>query len=275
MSNKKSASALFFVLDTADIMKIDHRYFVAMRAAAWHLLLSVVIALGMAAIVFGLWYPYPYREISGGRELFLLITVIDIVCGPLMTFVIFDFKKPRRELRLDLTLVVGLQLVALAYGVWTTWQARPVYLSFERDRFKVVMSADLNPSDVRALPPELAPLKFGGVRMVGLRPPKSTQERNKVLFESIEFGRDYAVRPEFYIPYEGAEAMKALNKGQSLEKFLLRYPDERKKAETIAVKEGVEVGAFKYLPIIGRQDWVALLDKNGMVKGFLKGDGFL
>ena len=43
------------------------------RAFSIHFGCSLAIALLAALLVFGLWYPYPFREISGGRELFLLI----------------------------------------------------------------------------------------------------------------------------------------------------------------------------------------------------------
>ena len=29
-----------------------------------------------------------------------------------------------------------------------------------------------------------------------------------------------------------------------------------------------------YLPVVGRQDWVAVLDQQAQIQGFLKGDGF-
>jgi hypothetical protein len=29
-----------------------------------------------------------------------------------------------------------------------------------------------------------------------------------------------------------------------------------------------------YLPVIARQDWVAVLDKQGQIRGFLRADGF-
>lgn len=29
-----------------------------------------------------------------------------------------------------------------------------------------------------------------------------------------------------------------------------------------------------YLPVIARQDWVAVLDQQGQIQGFLRGDGF-
>ena len=45
---------------------------------------------------------------------------------------------------------------------------------------------------------------------MALREPKDALERQKVLFESVQGGRDYAERPEFYLPYEGEAALKSL-----------------------------------------------------------------
>lgn len=255
-------------------MKIDARLRAASRVAGWHLLCSVALALLSAAVVLGLWYPYPYRELSGGRELFLLIIGVDVVCGPLLTLVMFNPKKSRRELGLDLGIVAALQLCALGYGMWTTWQARPLFLALEVDRFKVVMSADIDHGVLKDLPASLAPLPFGGVRTVALRPPKTVEEKNEVLFAAIEGGRDYAERPGFYVAYEGAAALKALDRAKPLDAFLKKYPDQRLKVEALAREAHVAVADWKYLPVVGRQDWVALLDKDANIQGFIKGDGF-
>ena len=91
-------------------MKSDSRYRVAIKVAGLHLLCTAAIALLAAVVVLGLWYPYPYRELSGGRELFLLIIAVDVVCGPLLTFVLFNPAKPKKELWQDLGLVVLLQV---------------------------------------------------------------------------------------------------------------------------------------------------------------------
>ncbi len=71
-----------------------------------------------ALLVFGLWYPYPFREISGGRELFLLIVGVDVVMGPLITLAVFNPSKSRREKILDFSLIGLLQTGALVYGLW-------------------------------------------------------------------------------------------------------------------------------------------------------------
>lgn len=247
----------------------------AKRVAALHLLASLAIALITAMMVFGAWYPYPYQELSGGRELFLLVVVVDVVCGPLLTLILFNPQKSRREITLDIGLIATIQLAALIYGDWTTWQARPSYLVLEVDRFKVVSTAELDPKAIKELPSYLTPFVFGGVRTVAIRPPKSIEEKNKVLFESIEQGRDYSVRAEFYIPYEGAAALGSLNRAKPLELFLKYYPNCRILAEKISKDESISIAEWNYLPVIGRQDWIALLDKKGMVRGFLPGDGFL
>lgn len=255
-------------------MNFDARFRVAARAAGIHLLCSAALALAAAVVVLGLWYPYPYRELSGGRELFLLIIAVDVVCGPLLTLVLFNPAKPKRELWLDMGLVVLLQVLALGYGIWTTWQARPLYLALEVDRFKVVMSADIDHEALKRLPADLRPLTFGGVRTVALRPPLDVQEKNKVLFQAIEGGRDYAERPEFYVQYQGEAALASLKRAKPLETFFQKYPDQKSIAEALARKRNGELKDWQLLPVTGRQDWVALLDKNGHIQGFIKGDGF-
>ena len=82
-----------------------------------HLLFSVLVAAMVAALVFGIWYPTPYGELAGGQGLFRLIVVVDVICGPLLTLVIYNPKKPRVELFRDIGLVVLIQLGALGYGL--------------------------------------------------------------------------------------------------------------------------------------------------------------
>ncbi len=67
------------------------------RAFSIHLGAAFAIHMLAALLVFGLWYPYPLSEISGGRELFLLIVSVDVVMGPLITLAVFNPSKSRRK----------------------------------------------------------------------------------------------------------------------------------------------------------------------------------
>ncbi|CDS53075.1 Fimbrial assembly protein FimB [Polaromonas sp. CG9_12] len=238
------------------------------------MLCSVGVALLAAALVFGLWYPYPYRELSGGRELFLLIVAVDVVCGPLLTMVIFNPAKPRAELWRDLGLVALIQLGALGYGLHTVWQARPLFLVQEVDRFKVIAGPMLDGAAIAGLPAALQPHWWKGPLTVAIREPKDAQERQKVMFESVQGGRDYGERAEFYLPYEGSGALKSLNRAKPLSVFLQKQPSQQHAAQKLAAEKGADMAQWLYLPVVARQDWVAVLNQQGQIQGFLQGDGF-
>ena len=63
------------------------------KTAGIHLGLSLGLAVLAALLVFYIWYPYPYREISGGRELFLLVVAVDVILGPLITLSVSNHRE--------------------------------------------------------------------------------------------------------------------------------------------------------------------------------------
>ena len=253
---------------------IFNRFQAAFKAASVHLLGSLLVAALAASLVFGLWYPFPYRELSGGRELFLLVAAVDIACGPLLTMVIFNAAKPRSELWRDLALVALIQLGALGYGLHTVWQARPLFLVQEVDRFKVIAGPMLDKASIEALPVALQPHWWTGPMTVAIREPKNTKESQAVMFESAQGGRDYGERPDFYLPYKGEAALKSLRRAKPLSVFLEKQPDQQGAAHHLAIEKNADITQWLYLPIIARQDWIAVIDKQGQIQGFLHGDGF-
>jgi hypothetical protein len=255
-------------------MQFKSRLAAASKAASVHLVCSLGVAVLAGALVFLVWYPYPFRELSGGRELFFLIMAVDVVCGPLLTLVLFNPTKPKAELIRDLGLVALIQMAALLYGLWTVWLVRPVFLVNEFDRFKAVINVDVRKYDFEKLPPSLQPKIWSGPIIAGLRPPKDAEERQRVLFESLQGGADYAERPDFYLPYEGAVAIKSLEKARKLADFIQRYPAQAETINKIASSSGIPLDQLKYVPVTGRTDWIALVNTQGNIVGFVPGDGF-
>lgn len=250
------------------------RFVAAIKVAFLHFLSCVFVALFAAVLVFALWYPYPYRELSGGRELFLLIIVVDVVCGPLLTLVLFNPAKQKSELWRDFALVILIQLAALVYGLNTVWKARPLFLVQEVDRFKVVNASSLNELAFASIPSDLKPGWMSGPVVVAIREPKDNKEREKVMFAAVAGGPDYAERPEFYLPYEGAAALKSTRRAKLLSLFLQRHPSQEEEALKLAAEKGSDIRQWLYLPVIAREDWVTVIDKQGKIQGFLRGDGF-
>jgi hypothetical protein len=242
----------------------------AARATGVHFGISLIVALLIGFLVLVIWYPYPFSEMAAGRELFILVMLVDLVCGPLLTLILYSPVKPRRELITDLSLVAILQLAALAYGMWTVWLVKPLYLVYEFDRFKVITISDLDSQSLSRLPAQLKPHIFEGPLIVGLREP-TAQEREKVLFESVDGGKDYGERPEFYEKYNGEEAYK---KAHTLTKFRGKYPDMSALLDATTRKFGADSTQFRYLPIIARKDWIVILNPRGELIAYLPGDGF-
>lgn len=255
-------------------MTNSSRFRASAFAAAAHFSLSALVALLAAALVFGLWFPGAFRDMAGGTELFLLIVVVDIVCGPLLTLVIFDPQKSKRELFLDLGLVGLVQVVALLYGLWTLWDVRPLYFPHEYDRFKVVSLGDLRGADTNIVAQELRPSFFAGPKTVSLREPKDATERSKILFEALLGGADYGERPDFYVDFDAAAAMKTLARARSVKDFVLRYPEQKAAVDKFSSELKQPIEQMKYLPIRSRKNWIAVLTPTGQVAGFVPGDGF-
>ena len=59
-------------------MNLKERLRIAGGFSTKHLAASALIAVLCGALVFGLWYPYPYSELASGRELFALLISVDL-----------------------------------------------------------------------------------------------------------------------------------------------------------------------------------------------------
>lgn len=97
-----------------------------LKATAIHLAMSLVIFSYLLYQIVYVWYPQPYFTVDGGWQGLRLVAAVDLVLGPLITFLIFNLSKPRLEIIFDLLVIVSIQFGALAYGVILTYDQRPV-----------------------------------------------------------------------------------------------------------------------------------------------------
>jgi hypothetical protein len=245
------------------------------RAALIHLAISAVIAAVVGALVFALWYPYPYRDISSGSELFRLVVAVDVVLGPLITFAIFDLAKPRKELRRDLVVVGLLQLAGLAYGLWTVQLARPVHMVFEYDRFRVIHRVDIPEELLARVPPGLELPAFGGPTPLSLRAFASESEKANFTLEALK-GVQLAARPELWEPYE-AGRQRILKAAKPVSDLKNRFPQRVAEIDSAVREAGGDPARTAYLPLVARKAnaWTVLLDNSSArVIGYVPIDSF-
>lgn len=178
------------------------------RAFLIHLSASALLAAMALAVVFGLWYPAPLHEAVGVSAIVLLLIGVDVVIGPLLTFVVY--KVGKKSLRFDLGVIVLLQLAAFAYGFWSVAEGRPAWLVYNVDRFDLVQVYELDKHHLGDARPEYRHPSWFGPSWVSAQAPTDIAQRNTLTFESVFAGIDIPQRPDLYRPL--AEASNEIRK---------------------------------------------------------------
>ncbi|MBO4576827.1 MAG: fimb protein [Neisseriaceae bacterium] len=252
----------------------SQRFKFAAKLSSIHLLISLIVATLMAALVFFVWYKYPYTHILGGLELFFLVCSVDVVCGPLMTLILANPTKTKRATALDFSMIAILQIAALLYGMHTVYVARPVYYAFDADRFTTVTAAELaelaTPDDMAKAPKELQSLPKLGAKLISLHWKDADPE--KIWIPMV-------ARPEHWRVYDKtAETAKVREKMLPVEKLYTFAPNKNKKAiiDKAVAKTGISADKLYFLPFTCDRnlDWSALLNEQGEIVGYVDADGF-
>jgi hypothetical protein len=256
-------------------MKSDHsRLSFALRWATGHLAISAAVVALAALLVFGVWYPSPWRQLLGVAGVFGLVVGVDLVCGPLLTLLLASPKKSRKERWVDLSLVGAIQLVALAYGLWAVFAARPVALVFEVDRLTIVSANEVQIDQLSAAPEGLRTFPWAGIQLATTRKPKSSTEFLESIDMSLQ-GVTPAMRPDWWLPYEAAKP-DVVKRAKPLSELLKARPQQAALLESAAAKTGLPKDQLLYLPLTSSKslDWVALLNPAGDMVGYAPVDGF-
>lgn len=249
----------------------------ATRAALVHLAFSIVLVASVTAIIFYFWFRGPYLDLFDGLRIVLIAILVDIVCGPLITAVVYNPAKSRRELVFDLTLVVIVQLAALAYGIHVATQSRPVALVFEVDRFVAVAAGQVNENALHAAPEGARTLPLmNEPRLLSAREPKDSAEMLKSIERSLA-GEEPSVRPDWWQAYAAAVPVvkKRMKKLSDLE---ARRPEAARGVLAKAVAETPHPETvLYYLPLTSQKkldDWIVLLNAEAEPVGFAPVSGW-
>lgn len=235
---------------------------VRFKAALTHLAVTVAVALISAMLVFYVWYPSPFEQLSGGADLFKLIVICDIVLGPLLTLIIFNSKKSRPALIRDLAVICSVQLVALVYGLWAMFIARPVYVSFEKDSFRVVHANEVVNRQRPDQWDSTLSYPLTGPQFISLRPFKDRKEFFAVSDDEIGAGIKLSFRPELWQSYE-ADRLGIVLASKPLAQLLASKPSLVHQVQAAVEKTQVQAKDILYLPIVSREKyWTALLKNN-------------
>ena len=162
-----------------------------LKATAIHLLLSSFLALLCFMLVFFIIYPSPLAQATGVSGLFLIMLGVDVVLGPALTFIVY--KKNKKTLKIDLLVIVLIQLSALCYGVYSMYQGRPVWIAYTVDRFELIRANDLIGEDANYPPSKIRPQYI----LVETHPKNPKEQLNMILKEA-QSNISPAQQPQYY-----------------------------------------------------------------------------
>ena len=160
-----------------------------------HVGASLPVYIVLLLLVRFVWYPDFYYDILVIQPILVTLFLVDVVLGPLLTFVIYKKNKPK--LIFDIGVIVLFQLSAFVYGLSIVYKERPLYMVYTIDRFVVVTANSINTDDL--IYPELKK-KLPAVVASDL--PESEEERQSLLWSVMEGGSDIEYITRLYRPME-------------------------------------------------------------------------
>lgn len=235
------------------------------RYALTHLVASAVVVSLFVAWVITVWYPPPLHILQGVLSILLILAAVDVCLGPLATFIVAAPRKPRKELRRDLSAIVCVQMLALLYGTWTVFSARPAYIVFNADRFDVVPATEvLLEYRGKTAENEFAGLSVVGPRFVFAQQPASTDERRDILFSAATGGADIKNYPHLFRAWPGDSSI-VRNRVRPISELAGIGDAHRAAVDRAVARSGKAAVDLGWLAVVGRvRDGVVLVDKNDL-----------
>jgi len=198
-----------------------------------HLVISFFIALIVVGIVFFIWYPSPLAKAVGVTHIFLMMLAIDVIIGPLLGLLVY--KEGKKSLKMDLSIIILIQIIALGYGVYSIAQGRPAWLAYNVDRFELVRNNEILTEKIAQASPQYQQPSWLKPQFVGVEFATDKKIRSDEMFAEVLGGISIAQKPERYVPLDkvknqihqraqNLDVLNQFNDNALVEKTLSNYP---------------------------------------------------
>lgn len=164
------------------------------KAFSIHIVISITFICACAGFTILHFYPGLFFNIEDTSDILRILIPADIIIGPLLTFVIY--VKGKRGLKFDLIVIALCQIIAMSYGCWSLYQARPGFLVFHGDGFYIVPPR----IDQKNIQPNLYVGAFNSPKMASVLIPGNAAQRYKIAIESAGEGIPIHWQAQYYQP---------------------------------------------------------------------------
>lgn len=165
-----------------------------------HLVVSLIVAMLVLALIFGVWYPSPFDKALGVGSVLIILLAIDVILGPLMTLILA--KEGKKGLKFDLIVIGIVQLSALCYGLYNINKGRPVAVAFDVSRFEIVQNHMVQDKRHREILQQYSQEQGQKIPIIAIRPPKDDDEFLQRMNNEMELGKFTVADYGLYQPLE-------------------------------------------------------------------------
>lgn len=167
------------------------------KASLIHLLLSAIVISALISLTLIFWFPTPFLGVTNFKDIALMLIVIDLILGPLLTFVVFNPMK--KNLRFDLSVIVAIQIMGLSYGTYMLYLTHPVYVTYYDDSFNIITATHARPEKAKL--DEFRISTLSSPRLAYMQVPDKETE-DKIFNDMFDGDVDIEARVDYYKPYD-------------------------------------------------------------------------
>jgi hypothetical protein len=214
---------------------------------------SIALSSIFGALYFG-WYRWPGWYLTDVVHLVIVIAGVDIVLGPLLTFVVARSSKPRRELTRDIAVIVAVQLCALVYGTVSLWNGRPLYYAYSETLLQLVQAYDIDPRETALglkQNPGLAPHWYSLPRWIWAPLPQDRDAAARIVNSTVVGGDDVISMPRYFKPWE--QGLPTLStRLKKVDEVAYLAPSQKGTLKELMTEAGLPVDQPNCMPLTGR-----------------------
>ena len=232
-----------------------------LKATLVHFCLSLLIFSVILYFVLFEWYPEPFFTAQGGWQGIRLMILVQLVLGPLLTFIVYDHLKQRKAILLDLSVIAVVQVIALILGGYQVYTQRPIALVFWHDAFYTVTGDDYSVQGIEN--PDFSPFSAHVPPLIYSRPLTTLVE-----MEQHQQLADKSIPVYAHVSlYEKIEdnLSSIFSHGVDIGEVMSKNASMKSQLEKII--QG-NVSDYNYIALKAKyQNMILILDKNGKLEG--------